>query len=191
MTPPATARPASSAASAGAPSIRGSPAPSADAVKLFQRLERDRLTLAVAESCTGGLVGGRITEVPGVSKVFLGGVIAYDNGIKTAQLGVDAALFKDGHGAVSAAVATAMAHGVRKKFGASLAVAVTGIAGPNPNAEKPVGTVWLAALGPGDLVNVHRIQATGDRHAVREQAVTEALKLLERNIAEAEKEKLI
>lgn len=166
-------------------------APSADAVRLFARLQRDRLTLAVAESCTGGLVGGRITEVPGVSAVFLGGVIAYSNDVKVSQLGVDPALFKDGHGAVSAAVATAMAHGARKRFGASLAVAVTGIAGPNADSEKAVGTVWLAALGPGDLVNVHRIQATGDRAAVREQAVAEALRLLERNIAEAETEKLV
>lgn len=165
--------------------------PAPDAVRLLQRLGKDGLTLAVAESCTGGLVGARITEVPGASKSFLGGVIAYANPIKSSQLGVDAALFKDGHGAVSAAVATAMAHGVRQRFGASLAVAVTGIAGPHADSPKPVGTVWLAALGPGDLVNVHRIQATGDRAAVREQAVTEALRLLERNISEAEKEHLL
>ena len=164
----------------------------AAAKKLIDRLEKDGLTLAVAESCTGGLVGGRITQVPGASKTFLGGVIAYHNDVKVAQLGIDAALLSDGHGAVSAAVATAMAHGVRKKFGAKLAIAVTGIAGPfGGTTGKRIGTVWLAALGPGDLVNVHRIQAEGDRAAVREAAVNEAIRLLDRNISEAEKEKLV
>ena len=162
------------------------------AKKLIDRMERDGLTLAVAESCTGGLVGGRITEIPGASKTFLGGVIAYANDVKVTQLGVDAALLTDGHGAVSAAVATAMARGVRKKFGAKLAIAVTGIAGPFAGTTgKRIGTVWLAALGPGDLVNVHRIQAEGDRAAVREAAVNEAIQLLDRNIREAEKERLV
>ncbi|MEK6976031.1 MAG: nicotinamide-nucleotide amidohydrolase family protein [Candidatus Thermoplasmatota archaeon] len=164
----------------------------AGARKLVERMERDSLTLAVAESCTGGLVGGRITEVPGASKTFLGGVVAYANDVKVAQLGVDPALFADGHGAVSAAVATAMAHGVRSKFGAKLAIAVTGIAGPHGGtAGKPIGTVWLAALGPGDLVNVHRIHAEGDRAAVRAKAVDEAIRLLERNISEAENEEIV
>lgn len=159
---------------------------------LVERLVKDRLTLAVAESCTGGLLGGRITEVPGASQVFLGGIIAYADDVKVGQLGVEAVLFGDGHGAVSAAVATAMAHGVRAKFASKVAIAVTGIAGPSgATAHKPVGTVWLAALGPGDLVNVHRIHADGDRAAVRETAVQEAVALLLRNIAEAERERLI
>lgn len=159
---------------------------------LVERLRRDGLTLAVAESCTGGLLGAHITDVPGASRVFLGGVLAYADDIKVAQLGVDPALFKDGHGAVSAAVATAMAHGVRRKFGAGLAVAVTGIAGPTGgSATKPVGTVWLAALGPGDLVNVHRVQAEGDRMAIRAEAVRQAIALLHRNIQEAEAEELV
>lgn len=166
--------------------------PDAMARRLIDRLERDGLTLAVAESCTGGLLGGRITEVPGASKAFLGGVVAYSNEVKSSQLGVDAGLFADGHGAVSAAVATAMAQGVRQRFGAKLAIAVTGIAGPHGGTPgKPVGTVWLAALGPGDLVNVHRVHAEGDRAAVRAKAVEEALRLLERNISEAEKERLV
>lgn len=172
-------------------SAAGTPADSA-AKKLVERMERDGLTLAVAESCTGGLVGGRITQVPGASKTFLGGVIAYANDVKVAQLGVDGDLFGDGHGAVSAAVATAMARGVRERFGAKLAIAVTGIAGPHGGTSgKPVGTVWLAAIGPGDLVNVHRINAEGDRAAVREAAVNEAIRLLDRNISEAEKEHLV
>lgn len=166
--------------------------PDPAAKKLIDRLERDQLTLAVAESCTGGLLGGRITEVPGASKAFLGGIVAYSNDVKVGQLGVDASLFADGHGAVSAAVATAMAKGVRQRFGAKLAIAVTGIAGPHGGTSgKPIGTVWLAALGPGDLVNVHRIQAAGDRAAVRAQAVDEAIRLLDRNISEAEKENLV
>lgn len=164
----------------------------AQAQKLVDRMRRNGLTIAVAESCTGGLLGGRITEVPGASKVFLGGVIAYDNGAKTRHLGVDLALFADGHGAVSAAVATAMAKGVRERFGTEMAVAVTGIAGPHGGSDaKPVGTVWVAALGPGDLVNVHRINADGDRPAVREAAVREAIRLVDRNLSEAEKEKLV
>lgn len=167
-------------------------APDPAAKKLIERLERDGLTLAVAESCTGGLLGGRITEVPGASKVFLGGVIAYDDQVKVAHLGVDAALLTDGHGAVSAATATAMAKGVRQRFGAKLAIAITGIAGPHGGTDKkPVGTVWLAALGPGDLVNVHRIQAEGDRQAVRLAAVADAIRLLDRNVSEAEKENLV
>lgn len=167
-------------------------APDPAAKKLIDRLEKDGLTLAVAESCTGGLLGGRITEVPGASKVFLGGVIAYDDQVKVAHLGVDAALLTDGHGAVSAAMATAMAKGVRERFGAKLAIAVTGIAGPHGGTDKkPVGTVWLAALGPGDLVNVHRIQADGDRQAVRLAAVADAIRLVDRNVSEAEKERLV
>ena len=166
--------------------------PDPAAKKLIDRLERDHLTLAVAESCTGGLLGGRLTEVPGASKAFLGGVVAYANDVKVAQLGVDPALLTDGHGAVSAAMATAMAHGVRSKFGSSLAIAVTGIAGPHGGTPgKPVGTVWLAALGPGDLVNVHRLNAEGDRQAVRLAAVADAIRLLDRNISEAEKEHLV
>lgn len=161
------------------------------AVRLIERLIKDNLTLAVAESCTGGLLGGCITQVPGASRAFLGGLIAYAGNVKTSQLGVDASLFRDGHGVVSAAVAQAMARGVRERFGAKLAVAVTGIAGPHADSDKPVGTVWLAALGPGDLLNVHRIQADGDRAAVRDQAVQEALRLMERNIAEAEREGLL
>lgn len=159
--------------------------------RLLDRLDRDGLTLAVAESCTGGLLGGRITAIPGASKSFLGGIVAYANDVKVRELGVDAALL-EGVGAVSAAVATEMAKGVRTRFGAKLAIAVTGIAGPHGGTPgKPVGTVWLAALGPGDLVNVHRVNAEGSRDDVRAAAVEGALTLLQRNISEAEKENLV
>lgn len=193
MTPPHRAVRVSPRVAAPADALVDEAGPVDEAARrLVERLAKDSLTLAVAESCTGGLLGGRITQVPGASRVFLGGLIAYNNEVKVKHLGVDGALFGDGHGAVSAAVATAMAHGVRDRFGARLAIAVTGIAGPGgATTGKPVGTVWLAALGPGDLVHVHRIQASGDRAAVREQAVTEALALLERNIREAEKQRLV
>ena len=102
-------------------------------------------TLAVAESCTGGLLGARVTAVPGASGVFVGGVVAYADAVKTAQLGVPADLIRD-QGAVSEAVALAMAEGAARVFGARAALGVTGIAGPSGGtAEKPVGTVCLAA----------------------------------------------
>jgi PncC family amidohydrolase len=169
--------------------MRDDPGPSAAA--LVERLHRDGLRVAVAESCTGGLLGGRLTDAPGSSRVFLGGVIAYSNDVKVDQLGVDRSLFSDGHGSVSAAVAEAIAKGVRDRFGAEVALAVSGIAGPGGGTpEKPVGLVWLAAAGPGALLGVHRLHCDGDRAAVRAQAVAEALRLLERNLDEAERAKL-
>ncbi len=157
------------------------------AATLLAHLETDGWTLAVAESCTGGLLGGTITSVPGSSAAFLGGVIAYNDGAKVAHLGVDERLLHDGHGAVSAAVAEAMAHGVRDKFGADLAISVSGIAGPGGGSKrKPVGMVWIAVAGPGKRLNVHRIQVPGDRETVRRATVVEALKLALGNLGEAE-----
>ncbi len=117
--------------------------------ELVLELCRDRgWTLATAESCTGGLVAARLTGVPGSSDVFLGGIVAYADDVKERELGVPAALLAD-HGAVSAEVAEAMAHGARARLGADVAVAVTGIAGPDGGtAEKPVGLVYLHAEGP-------------------------------------------
>jgi PncC family amidohydrolase len=107
------------------------------------------LTLATAESCTGGLIGARLTEVAGASDVFLGGVIAYSNEVKEKQLGVPNDLLRE-HGAVSAEVGAAMAAGARTALGADLAIADTGIAGPGGGtSEKPVGLVFLAVDGPG------------------------------------------
>lgn len=107
-------------------------------------LRRSRRTLATAESCTGGLLAHRITNVPGASEVFGAGWVSYANEIKTAELGVDPAALA-AHGAVSEVVARAMAEGARAKAGADFALATTGIAGPGGGSEeKPVGTVWVA-----------------------------------------------
>ena len=117
--------------------------------ELVLELCRDQgLTLGTAESCTGGLVAGRLTSVPGSSDVVRGGIVAYDNGIKEALLGVPPELLAE-HGAVSAEVAAAMATGARERLGVDVAVSVTGIAGPGGGTpEKPVGLVFFHASGP-------------------------------------------
>jgi len=145
--------------------------------RLHERLRGGGLTLAVAESCTGGLLAAAITDQPGSSAYFKGGVVAYSNEIKERLLGVPRELLQR-HGAVSAEVAQAMAEGARRVLDADLAVSITGIAGPEADGtEKPVGLthVWLAAAGGGDG---RRFVFPGDRWANRRQAVGEALALL-------------
>jgi nicotinamide-nucleotide amidase len=140
------------------------------------------LTLAVAESCTGGLVAAQLTSVAGSSDIFRGGVVAYENDVKLAQLGVpDETLAR--HGAVSAETAAAMASGARAKLGAEVAVSVTGIAGPGGGTpEKPVGLVFLHVSAPlaeeGLELRLH-----GGRGQVRRRATTAALHLLRRVLA--------
>jgi nicotinamide-nucleotide amidase len=135
------------------------------------------LTLATAESCTGGLVGARLTSVPGSSEAFVGGVVAYDDGVKRDQLGVPGALIER-HGAVSAEVAEAMAAGARERLGADVAVAVTGVAGPGGGTpDKPVGLVHLHASGP-DEGRSQRLDLPGDREAIRVRATASALHLV-------------
>lgn len=159
-----------------------------DAKALVDRLRRDGLRIAVAESCTGGMVQAAIVDVPGASDVFVGGVVVYDDDLKSDLLGVDAALIAK-HGSVSGTVAEAMADAVREKAGSDLSVAVTGIAGPSGGSDaKPVGTVWIAALGPGDDLNVHRFVFDGDRGAIREQAVQAAFRLVLGEVDEWERE---
>lgn len=144
------------------------------------RLLRDAgLTLAVAESCTGGLVAHRITEVPGSSAYFLGGVVAYANEVKERLLGVRRTTLLE-HGAVSPETALEMARGVRRLIGADLGVGVTGIAGPSGGTpQKPVGLVYVALVAPdGEWVEEHRWQ--GDRHANKALSAEAALELVRR-----------
>jgi nicotinamide-nucleotide amidase len=138
-------------------------------------------TLAVAESCTGGLIAQRLTEVPGASKYFIEGVIAYSNDAKTRTLGVEPMLLLE-HGAVSAAVADSMAEGVRKRANTDFGLSVTGVAGPEGGTEeKPVGLVFIALAD--DAHTEHRkLMLPGDRHLIRWRASQAALDLLRRRL---------
>ena len=143
---------------------------------------RKHLTLAVAESCTGGLLGARLTGVPGASDVFRGGVIAYDNDVKSETLGVPPALMEE-HGAVSEPVAISMSLGARTVAGADLGVAITGIAGPTGGtADKPVGTVWIA-LADRTRAAARHMRFSGDRNEIRYRATQAALDLIRRKLA--------
>jgi nicotinamide-nucleotide amidase len=137
------------------------------------------LTLATAESCTGGMVAARLTEVPGASDVFVGSVIAYSNGVKQSELGVPSELLER-YGAVSAETAAAMAQGARERLAADVAVSVTGIAGPDGSTpEKPVGLVYVHAAGPDGEATRH-LDLPGDRGMIRGRATTAALHLVRR-----------
>jgi len=154
------------------------------AALLVDALRANGKTLAVAESCTGGLLGARLTEVPGASEAFLGGVLAYADAAKRELLAVDQRLLAD-HGAVSGQVSEAMALGAASRLGADLAVSITGIAGPGGGSpDKPVGTVWVAFLVDGALTS-QRMQFSGDRTEVRARAVQAALFGLWRRLTSA------
>ena len=145
--------------------------------RLVKLLSEKNLTCATAESCTGGGVGAAITAQAGSSAVYLGGVVSYDNCVKTGLLGVPEEVIQN-KGAVSEECAAAMAEGARKLIGADLAVSVTGIAGPGGgSAEKPVGTVWFS-VASGELPVCECRRFPGDRAAVRAAAVEHALKML-------------
>jgi nicotinamide-nucleotide amidase len=138
------------------------------------------LTLATAESCTGGLVSAAITDVPGSSAVFLGGVVSYANAVKSTVLGVPESMLEV-HGAVSEETARSMAAGARNLIGADLAVAVTGVAGPGGGtAEKPVGLVWFALASATGTEAVSTSFPRGGRDAIRARATAKALDLLRR-----------
>ena len=137
------------------------------------------LSLATAESETGGLVASRLTSIPGASDVFVGSVVAYANEVKEAALGVAAELLA-AHGAVSAEVAEAMARGARERLGADVAVAVTGIAGPGGGTEgKPVGLVHVHAVGPEGGI-ARELTFPGDRESIRARSAVMALHLVRR-----------
>jgi competence/damage-inducible protein CinA-like protein len=140
-----------------------------------------KLTLAVAESCTGGLLGERLTNIPGSSDVFLGGVIAYSNDVKVGLLGVSSAALEL-HGAVSEPVALQMAAGVRARTGAQVGVSITGIAGPGGGTpEKPVGLVWVGLDGPEG--RARRFHVGGDRAEIRQRAAQAALEMVRRALS--------
>jgi nicotinamide-nucleotide amidase len=167
---------ASAGGSGGAPPA-GEASAELPARDLHRRLAGGRLKVAVAESCTGGLLAAALTDQPGSSAYFNGGVVAYSNEVKESLLGVPAELISR-YGAVSAEVAEAMAAGVRRRLGADIGVAVTGIAGPDADGSaKPVGLTHIWVDGPQGSEG-RRLEFGGDRWANRRSAVAEALKLL-------------
>ena len=146
------------------------------------------LTLASAESCTGGMVAERLTSVAGSSDVFVGGIVAYSNDVKARELGVSEDVLAR-HGAVSAETAAAMAAGARQRLAADVAVAVTGIAGPGGGTEeKPVGLVYLHATGP-DGAGAREFIFPGDRDTVRRRASATALHLVRRLLTQSRDER--
>jgi PncC family amidohydrolase len=153
------------------------------ATRVTDRLAERGMTLAVAESCTGGLLAAVLTEQPGASRYFSAGLVTYSDDAKARILGVRPETIA-AYGAVSERVAREMATGALRAAGVDAALAITGIAGPGGGTpEKPVGTVWIAvALGDNVRADVHRFP--GDRAQVREQSARAALELLERRLGE-------
>jgi len=154
----------------------------ADLAEVVLELSRSLgLSIGVAESCTGGMLGARLTAIPGSSDVVRGGVIAYDDAVKRSLLGVPEAMLRE-HGAVSDPVARAMAAGVKTAIGVDAALAITGVAGPGGGTEeKPVGTVWIALDFRGD-VQSRRYIMVGDRAEVRHRSAQAALEMLRRRL---------
>jgi len=142
--------------------------------QLGRKLAGRSMTIATAESCTGGLIASRITSVAGSSAYFEGGFVTYSNEAKTILLGVPPEIIEK-HGAVSAETARAMARGAREKLNVDIAVAVTGIAGPGGGtADKPVGTVFISVAVP-EKIFVREFHFPGTRQKVRKQTADEAL----------------
>lgn len=153
-----------------------------EAQKLIDVASEKNITLATAESCTGGLIGAAITSISGSSKPFKGGIIAYDNAVKTKLLGVSPSVLGK-YGAVSQKTAERMAAGAVERLGVDVAISVTGIAGPGGGSEdKPVGTVWMGlAFKADDKIKVTAtLHSFGDigRNKVRDVTCYEALKAL-------------
>jgi nicotinamide-nucleotide amidase len=133
-------------------------------------------TISTAESCTGGLLGAALTAVPGSSASYLGGVVAYSDSVKVAQLGVPGGLISV-HGAVSKEVAEALAEGARVTLQSTFGVSTTGVAGPGGSESKPAGLIYVAVAGPAGLT-VRRLVDDQGRHLNRVHAVNAALELL-------------
>ena len=137
-------------------------------------------SLAAAESLTGGLLAATLTDVPGASRSFVGGVVSYATRVKVEVLDVPESVVAE-HGVVSGECAAAMAAGVRTHIGATWGVATTGVAGPDLQEGKPAGTVWVAVAGPEGAL-AERLSLSGDRRAVRDSSCTAALGLLVRRL---------
>ena len=154
-----------------------------DLTELILDMCRERgLHIATAESCTGGLLGARLTAIPGSSDVYHGGVIAYDNSVKTKLLGVSDVTLRE-RGAVSEQAAREMAEGCAKSLGAQIGVGITGVAGPGGGTEeKPVGTVWIAVSGIGETRALGRVYV-GDREEIRMRATQASLDQIRRGLA--------
>jgi len=139
-----------------------------------------KLTIATAESCTGGLLAARLTDLPGASQYMLGGVVAYSNDVKIAHAAVPAELIER-HGAVSLEVAEALADGARTRLGADLGVGITGVAGPDGGTEqKPVGLVWLSVSAGADGRLTRSVNLPGARADIRDRATAVAMHLIRR-----------
>lgn len=151
-------------------------------MQLQTRMTTSGRTLGTAESCTGGLITHRLTDVPGSSGYLLGGIVAYSNPLKQALLGVQEATLIQ-YGAVSKTTAAEMAQGARQVLGVDYAVSVTGIAGPGGGtAEKPVGLTYIGLAGPDGLLKVERYVWQGDRAANKAASVDAALSLVLENL---------
>ncbi len=156
---------------------------------IVRQLAEQHATLAVAESCTGGYLAHRLTNVPGASNVFLAGYVTYSNEAKISSLGVPSDLIAE-HGAVSEPVARAMAEGARAHSNASFALATTGIAGPGGGSKaKPVGTAFLGLAGGGET-NVRHLFFPTDRETFKQLVTQTALNLLRERLAEIERSSL-
>jgi nicotinamide-nucleotide amidase len=149
---------------------------------VYALLKKHSATLSTAESCTGGMLSMKITNIPGATEIFTGGVISYDNAVKVDELQVPKKTIKD-FGAVSGEVAKAMAEGAQKKFGTTYSLAVTGIAGPTGGTpEKPIGTVWVALAEEGKETSTKLFHFAGDRNIIRERSADSALEMLRRRL---------
>lgn len=146
------------------------------ATALLEEFRSRGLMIATAESCTGGLIAGHLTEIAGSSDVVDRGFVTYSNEAKRDMLGVDMAVI-EAVGAVSEEVAGAMAEGALARSRASVSVAVTGVAGPGASEAKPAGLVWFGCAGDGQETVVEKCMFSGDRTSVRQQTVAHALEL--------------
>ena len=153
--------------------------------KVLHQLRDAHQTVSVAESLTGGLLASAITEIPGASDVFLGGVVAYDARLKSELLGVDSALIAQ-HGVVSREVATAMASGIASRTRSDWAIATTGVAGPGASAGIPAGQVWIsiARSNPARAPYAELLSLTGGRQEVRLATIARALEAFTRILSE-------